>query len=53
MKRLAFVVLMSSAPLAPTAKAGEETAAVSDLRIGALPTMLSELLNHSTLEEKS
>jgi 7,8-dihydropterin-6-yl-methyl-4-(beta-D-ribofuranosyl)aminobenzene 5'-phosphate synthase len=43
MKKLAFVLVVSSALLAPTAKGGEEPAVVSDLKITVLSTMLTEL----------
>ena len=43
MKKLAFVLAVSSLLLAPTVIAGEESAVVSDLKITVLSTMLTEL----------
>ena len=43
MKKLAFVLVVTSALLAPTANGGEEPAVVSDLKITVLSTMLTEL----------
>jgi hypothetical protein len=43
MKKLACVLVVCSALLAPIATGGEEPAVVSDLKITVLSTMLTEL----------
>jgi hypothetical protein len=53
MKRLAFVLLMSSALVAPTTNTGEESTVASDLEITVPSTIPTELLSHSKLEDES